>query len=255
MTTDQSRLIAGTSLDLAQLISSLPGDVRGLLLYGSRARGTSSSQSDVDVLQLSSSSGPTLHQGLLSVSRYDIASLRSLMTRGSIFGRHLRNEAQILWDPQGELRAVLNEFVDPSSYSQTLQVIDLIARALALPHDSKYDHGVHRAAVYCARTALYIASIKAGDEHFDTTRIAIGFGFEEFDQARKVHAPWALSYLLSMARSLSVSDADDELVLAPDFESAITQLAITFPDASQFLASLLNANLDLPYSTLSLPFA
>lgn len=255
MATDQSARIPGTSLSLAELISILPGDVRGLLLYGSRARGTSGSQSDVDVLQLSSSSGPTLHQDLLSVSRYDIASLRALMIRGSIFGRHLRNEAQILWDPEGQLRSVLDEFVDPPSYSKTLRVINLIARALGLPHDSRYDRGVHRAAVYCARTALYISSIREGNEHFDTTRIAIDFGFEQFDRARKECGPWALNYLLSMAGKLSDSEVNGELALAPDFESAITQLAIAYPDASQFLASLLNVDADLPYSTLSLPFA
>lgn len=255
MATDQGARIPGTSMNVAELTSILPGDVRGLLLYGSRARGTSGSRSDVDVLQLSSSSGPTFHKDLLSVSRYDIASLRALMIRGSIFGRHLRNEGQILWDPEGQLRSVLNEFVDPPSYAQTLRVINLIARALGLPHNPKYDRGVHRAAVYCARTALYISSIKGGSEHFDTTRIATDFGFEQFDRARKELGPWALDYLLSMVKKLSDFEANGEVALAPDFESAVTQLAVTYPDASQFLASLLNVDSDLPYSTLSLPFA
>jgi predicted nucleotidyltransferase len=255
MGTDQEALIPGTSLGIAELIPLLQGDVRGLLLYGSRARGTASPESDVDILQLSNSSGPTLHTGLLAVSRYDAFSLRGLMTRGSIFGRHLRNEGVLLWDPHDELRTILGQFTEPSSYDRTLRLIRLIGQTLALPHDAKYDRGVHRAAIYGARTALYIASIQAGNEHFDTSRIALKFNFDRFDDARKAPDEWALTYLLDMSQALTSSVPEDDFILAPDFDSAVTQLATRYPDASQFLASLLTVGEDLPYSTLSLPFA
>jgi hypothetical protein len=255
MAVEQSVIIPGTSLTTVELASMLPGDVRGLLLYGSRARGTHKPDSDVDILQLSSSSGPTLHFGLLSVSRYDASSLRALMTRGSVFGRHLHNEAVLLWDPDGEFRQILDEFRDPYSYARTMSVIGLIGQTLALPHGTEHDRGVHRAAIYCARTALYISSIRAGDEHFDTSRIASTFGYEELERAKEEPGAWALAYLLDIVETLTNSDAEESLVLAPDFESAVTQLAIAYPDASQFLASLLSVRDDLPYSTLSLPFA
>lgn len=255
MTMDQSALIAGTSLTLAELVTKLPGEVRGVLLYGSRARGTGNTDSDVDILQLSNSSGPTLHIGLLSVSRYDASSLQSLMTRGSIFGRHLRNEGVLLWDPFGDLRRILKSFRNPPSYANTLSLINLISRALGLPHDLRYDRGVHRAAIYCARTALYISSIVAGGEHFDSTRIALESGFTEFARAKRESEPWAVTYLLNIALSLTKADSEEDFPLAPDFESAVTQLAIAYPEAAQFLTSLLSVRDDLPYSTISLPFA
>lgn len=247
--------IPGTALSLNDLKANLRGDVRGLLLYGSRARGTDRPGSDVDVLQLSNVSGPTVHIGLVSVSRYDAQSLRSLLQRGSIFGRHLHNEAKVLWDPVGELRGLLSEFRAPISYARTLSLIRLIAEALSLPHDSRYDIGVHRAAVYCARTALYISSIQAGNEHFDSSRIAGELGFDKFDEAKQLQSASTTSYLLDVALTLSAGESSPAFTLAPDFESAITQLALRFPDAAQFLSSLLSVRHDLPYSTLSLPFA
>lgn len=236
-----------------RLRPAMTGPIHGLLLYGSQARGTSQPSSDVDILQLSSRPGATVHVGRLSISRYDEDSLRDLMLRGSIFGRHLRVEGQVLFDPAGSLSQILQEYRAPESYATTKSMIRTIASALRLKHPEEYEAGVHRAAAYCARTALYIGSIESGNEHYDADRLAAELGFEGFAEWRRTGSSLATARLIEVAL-FATEDGTVDLV-APDFESALVELSSKYPVAANFLASLAMVETEIPYSSLTLPFA
>jgi predicted nucleotidyltransferase len=241
------------SLGFSNLRPAMAGPIYGLLLYGSQARGTSKSTSDVDLLQLSERPGPTVHVGRLSISRYDKDSLTDLMTRGSIFGRHLRVEGQVLFDPSGDLSRILECYQAPASYEPARSMIRTIASALKLPHPVAFETGVHRAAAYCARTALYIDSIESGDEHYDADRLAEDRGFKGFGEWRRNPSAAATSRLLDVA--MMVTEGSKLDLQAPDFESALVELSTTFPTAANFLATLGDVDTEIAYSTLTLPFA
>lgn len=79
----------------------VPADVRGVLLYGSRARRDHLSDSDLDLLALVEEPRKSIHAGLVSLSFYSASQLRSGI--GPLFGAHLARDSRVLWDPQGIL--------------------------------------------------------------------------------------------------------------------------------------------------------
>lgn len=248
-------LPGSSGLTLEQLVKAIPGDTRGLLLYGSHARSTSDADSDVDILQLASRSGPTTYIHDVSVARYSTESLLELMTRGSLFARHLVKESKILWDPDGELGRLLESYQAPASYTTTKSAIHEIAAALQLPHNESIERGVHSAALYAARTALYIYSIENNNERYDAAAIAETLGYSTFKLDRREISSESTTRLLDLALRITAEGPTGALPIAEDLESAAVVLASRWPEASHFLASVFDVQRELPYSTLSLPFA
>lgn len=177
------------------------------------------------------------------------------MSRGSLFARHLVKESKILWDPAGELERLLQTYRPPASYGPTKAAIREIAAALKLPHDSSIEKGVHAAALYAARTALYIHSIEIDNEHYDAASIAEAVGFSTFKSDRRDVNRESTVRLLDLAIQMTADGRSDTLPIADDLEGAAVALASRWPEASHFLASVFDVRRELPYSTLSLPFA
>ena len=83
----------------------LPGEVEGLLVYGSQARGDAVPGSDLDVLALVAAPRPSTQSGDVNVSYYTREQLSTGI--GTLFGAHLKRDAKMIWDNHGHLtRAV-----------------------------------------------------------------------------------------------------------------------------------------------------
>jgi predicted nucleotidyltransferase len=122
-----------------------------LWLYGSDARGDSSSSSDVDILVVSDSIMPIEFSSLfpgrrLSVSQYNWSEIDRMAQYGSLFLHHLRLEGKVLnesLDVKGRLQGILDKLPtylranrDVRAFRQTL--VD-IAAELPNPPDLLFE--------------------------------------------------------------------------------------------------------------------
>ncbi|MFI4990320.1 MAG: nucleotidyltransferase domain-containing protein [Solirubrobacterales bacterium] len=107
------------------LAASVPG-LDGICLYGSVARGEEHEGSDIDLLvlgrdpeltpsQLRKQLPDDLREARVMFAYYTPATLDSYLHRWSRFGAHVRREGEILFDPDGRLRDVLEEDIPVSS--------------------------------------------------------------------------------------------------------------------------------------------
>lgn len=167
------RLLAmNVSHDVVGDFPALSGDVEGLLIYGSQARGDAVPGSDLDVLALVPTPQPSTQSGLVNISYYTHAQLSTGI--GTLFGAHLKRDARIVWDKNGQLaRAV-----------ETMGAVDtarLVARtqsmsALFTTTESdlpKYLPGLLRQARYLLRSCLYAQAIADGDPCFSVRELAV----------------------------------------------------------------------------------
>ncbi len=146
------------SEDLRQLIlTSIPQAHIGLLLFGSHARGDATISSDIDVLMLVDEPAKSYRSGTVSVSAYTRSHLLQLARHGSLFVRHIVDEALSVENGDSILEELRRNLRIPASYS-TLRN-DILASTALLDVDAatfnKHRAGLAEAAKYISRTLLY----------------------------------------------------------------------------------------------------
>ena len=158
----------------SSLISRWPEATRGLLIYGSRARGDYLATSDFDLLRLSQVPYPTFKVGRVSVSTYTPKQLRSASQ--TLFGTHLLRDARILFDPSDELAQIIAT-LQPAIPDTLLETVHHYSTVLDEPVDEQLKHcsGLVRLARYLLRTAIYAQSMREGPPCFSVRELAQRF--------------------------------------------------------------------------------
>jgi hypothetical protein len=160
--------------EIASFENLIGTPTRGLLLYGSRARGDFLDHSDFDVLRLAPGDFRTFKVGRLSVSTYTAAQLAS--ASGTLFGTHLLRDGRILYDPSGELTDALHR-IEPAAPQMLLDTVHRYSLILDLPASERADHlpGLVRLARYLLRTAVYAKAMQQGRPCFSVRELADRF--------------------------------------------------------------------------------
>lgn len=154
---------------------------RGLLLYGSRARGDAVEGSDWDFLALTTSPRSSSCSDTVSLSYYTEDQLSAGI--GTLFGVHLARDGLVLWDPSGEISKSL-------AHMGTLDTAHLFERARrmsivlgCLERDlPRYLKGLLREARYLLRSCLYGTAIASGAPCFSVRELARRYDAPELER-------------------------------------------------------------------------
>jgi hypothetical protein len=144
-----------------------------IMLYGSHARGESTPDSDVDILQLVATAPRSYSHGRINVTQYTAAHICTMAASGSLFVLHLRSEGVVLNDRLGVLQRCLDAYVPPGDYEPLKRQIARISSCLdpVATDLHRYLPGLFRLGIYLLRTALYIRYAEQGAPEFDLGRI------------------------------------------------------------------------------------
>jgi predicted nucleotidyltransferase len=162
----------GVSPSLLDDLPHLSGEIEGVLIYGSQARGDAVPGSDLDMLALVADSRSSTYSGNVNVSYYTNQQLSTGI--GTLFGAHLKRDAKVIWDKHGNLaRAVegMGEINADRLLSRAWSLTELFTSpGRDLP---KYLLGLLREARYLLRSCLYAQAIASGNPCFSVRELAI----------------------------------------------------------------------------------
>lgn len=191
MSTDNSALLSEVTADLASR------GARAVLLYGSVARGEDVAGSDVDILEVVNAATEPFSRGQIQISPYTLQRLLDMAARGSLFIRHLIDEATPLFDPDGVLPRLRVEYREASSDVHTLEL--RIASGLLDVSPSYYQDfwpGLHACAAFILRSLAYIEARERGCTTFSMARVLMALGDARLEDIRHLRASTTPSFSL-----------------------------------------------------------
>lgn len=156
---------------LVEAMPDLPKDVRGLLIYGSRARGDAVAGSDLDLLGLVDHPRPSTSAGDVNISYYTLEQLSTGI--GTLFGAHLKRDAKVIWDDDGSLAAAIDSMGEVDT-DRLLRRASRMTELFTSPERDlpRYLPGLLREARYLLRSCLYTRALAAGDPCFSVRELA-----------------------------------------------------------------------------------
>ena len=165
----------GVPPDIFADFPELAADTRGLLMYGSQARGDAVTGSDLDLLALVDSQRPSTYAGDVNISYYTREQLSTGI--GTLFGAHLKRDAKVVWDNDGLLARAVEEMGEVDTDRLLNRARSMSALFTSPERDlPKYLPGLLRQARYLLRSCLYAESIAASDPCFSVRELAVREG-------------------------------------------------------------------------------
>jgi hypothetical protein len=156
--------------------SAQPTLQTAVVLFGSRARGDASPDSDVDLLIWTAEEFPR-HSciGSLSLSFYPRRQLLQKARVGDLFIGHLVHEAVVIHDPFGLLLELRNAYrVSPNLRADIVNAADL--GYMILDHNFQFDDVVlNRRIGWVTRTILIARAIESGQHVYAAGQLATMF--------------------------------------------------------------------------------
>lgn len=147
----------------------------GLALFGSRARGDHSANSDIDLLLWTASGRPGhIRRGSVSISLYSRDDLLEKAARGDLFVGHLVTEAAALWDPLSLLAELRSAFEPRTFYDDVIQQAEDIGHYVLFNAAMIEPFLLNRRIAWVARTILIARAIERGHLSF-SPRFLTGF--------------------------------------------------------------------------------
>jgi len=157
-----------TADNIQEVLTLIRPPYRALFLYGSYARADADDTSDVDILQVTPVHTAPYAVGHLNVTCYTFDQLLRLARRGSLFARHLVDEALPLADPQDLLGTLKSAYVAPQTYDPVMNEVFGCAPLLDV-EESEFNQnvdGLSSLVGYLARTYLYASAFDQGARSF-----------------------------------------------------------------------------------------
>lgn len=236
----------------AEILDALPPRARGIVLYGSMARGDVSDESDIDVLVVSDVPASTTATGRVNVATYDEAQFAS--AAGTLFGMHVARDGILLHD-SGGVRETMQQFglVDIDRLGERLRRLAVL---LALPRDEVRAHlpGFIRHARYVLRTATYLSALRMGEPCFSVRELAARFDDPMLEMLLSSHpnvqgpdSPEIFDELHSRIRAELADIPSPQFATLAD---AIVGYGVVWPEVSEAALLLLNRQSSDPYSII-----
>jgi predicted nucleotidyltransferase len=245
-------MTAAHATDLAKhVLSELGEEQCGVVLYGSRARGTSRDDSDIDVLQLVEKNPRSYAIDSMNVTVYTAAHLSTMATRGSLFVRHLIDEGIVLSDPYNFVSTALGAYQEPPTYARLKTELRVLLDAMSKPDAAQYRPLLDNLARFTVRSALYVRTAELGKPIFDLEAAAHAADLPKVAALLRGSIVQDIDMLIgSGIQLLDVPLPKD----VPGTLQAITVWAIgRYPLVSKQLEHAIAGNAQIDYSLLSLP--
>ena len=147
--------------------------ILSLILFGSRARGDASPESDVDLLGWTDDEFPGhVRHGSTSVALYPGELLMRLAAQGDLFAAHLALEAVPLHDPGDLLSRLRGAYAPRREHGTTIAAASDLAWFLVDHHTALSSGLVNARAAWCARTIAIARTAESGMLRFAPSALA-----------------------------------------------------------------------------------
>lgn len=238
---------------IKQACAKIRGSAIGVLLYGSWARGTASTSSDLDLLVLSQFRADSGTEGKLSLNAYTPDQLAD--ARATLFGMHLARDGLVLHDTNGRLAEILSTFTPPNP-QQLLQRVREFSIILDLPRTEQttYLPGLCQVARYLLRTAIYALALRDGRPCFSVEELAVRFDQPELTTLLSSHpalypAP-TLDVLDELRQRLTSAVGAPHSNSFGSLHALIVDASMSNPDLEKLATLALGVDESLPYAEL-----
>lgn len=149
--------------------------ITGTALFGSRARGDYTENSDTDVLVWTDEPFPRHRRlGRVSLAFYPECDLLEKAARGDLFASHIVHEAVPLRDPKGKLDDLRTAYAPPLSYEPQIRAASDLAWFLIDHHSVLRASLLNARSAWCARTIAIGRSAERGLIAFSPGQLARG---------------------------------------------------------------------------------
>ncbi|MEQ1871075.1 MAG: nucleotidyltransferase domain-containing protein [Vicinamibacterales bacterium] len=192
------------SIEVASVAARLVRDgARAVWLFGSAARGEARLDSDVDVLIVVDAPTEPFAIGDVQVAPYTFDRLCVMATHGSLFIRHLLDEARPLRDDGSLLSRLRAAYVETSPHNHLREI--RVAAGLLDVNDAAYIDlwpGLHACAGFLLRSLAYLEARRRGCFSFSMVSVLEALGdptLESIQMLRSASAPNTILYRQALA--------------------------------------------------------